>query len=121
MKSVMSFPERGKWGDSRWRGNCSGHVIRELVEHFRPQTFVDACEGSGTSGDVCRELGVQYVGLDLHKGNDFTRDFVLAALPWEQGADVAFSHPPYHSMIQYSGNVYPVVDGNDTSKCADID
>jgi hypothetical protein len=63
--------------------------------------FVDACEGSGTSGDVCRELGCQYVGLDLHKGNDFTKDSILTSLPRE--ADTCFTHLPYADMIQYSG------------------
>ncbi|AJF08165.1 hypothetical protein [Geoalkalibacter subterraneus] len=99
MHSLLSFKDRGKWGDSRWRGNCSGHVIRELVDHFCPSLFVDVCEGSGTSRDVCKELGVEYVGLDLHRGQDFTRDFVLKFLP--RPADMAFSHPPYGAMIDY--------------------
>ena len=116
MKSVMSFEERGKWGDAKWRGNTSGHVIREMIEHFKPKLFVDACEGSGTSGDVCRDMGVEYIGLDLYKGNDFTKDDILAQLP--RPADIVFTHPPYHSMIEYSGNVYgnKALDG-DTSRC----
>ena len=28
MKSVMSFPERGNYGKSSWRGNTSGYVIK---------------------------------------------------------------------------------------------
>ena len=48
MKSVMSFPERGNYGNSNWRGNTSGYVIKELIQHFNPKLFVDACEGSGT-------------------------------------------------------------------------
>lgn len=99
MKSIISFPDRGPWGDSKWRGNCSGHVIRELIEHYRPRLFVDACEGSGTSGEVCRDLGVEYVGLDIHKGFDFTRDSILKHLPRQ--ADVVFTHPPYWDMIDY--------------------
>jgi hypothetical protein len=31
MKSVMSFPERGNYGKSNWRGNTSGYVIKELI------------------------------------------------------------------------------------------
>jgi len=117
MKSIMSFPDRGHWGKSNWRGNTSGHIIREMIEHFKPSLFVDACEGSGTSGDVCREMGVEYVGLDLHKGQDFTKDYILDFLPRE--ADICFTHPPYHSMIEYSGKVYGncALDG-DTSRCA---
>lgn len=116
MKSVMSFPERGNYGDSKWRGNTSGFVIKELIEHFNPKLFVDACEGSGTSRDVCKEMGVAYVGLDLYKGQDFTRDYILNQLP--QPADICFTHPPYHNMIKYSGSVYgdKILEG-DTSHC----
>lgn len=116
MQSVVSYPDRGKWGKSNWRGNTSGHIIVDLIDHFKPQLFVDVCEGGGTSRDVCHDMGVQYVGLDLHKGNDFTRDFVLSQLP--RPADICFSHPPYANMIQYSGSVWGdgPIDG-DTSLC----
>jgi len=126
MNSVISFPDRGKWGDSKWRGNCSGHVIRNLVEHFRPKTFVDICEGSGTSGDVCREMGVKYLGLDLHKGQDFTKDPVLSACVAAFGgpAEMSFSHFPYAAMIDY-GQVGkfsdPSLVSRDTSRCSTID
>jgi len=116
LKSVVSYPERGKWGDAKWRGNTSGFIIVDLINQFKPKLFVDVCEGSGTSGDVCRDLGVQYVGLDLYKGDDFTKQFVLSKLPRE--ADICFSHPPYANMIQYSGSVWgdtPIKD--DVSLC----
>ncbi len=109
MKSVMSFPNRGPWGKSSWRGNTSGHVIKEMIEHFNPKLFVDACEGSGTSGDVCRDMGIDYVGLDLYKGQDFTKDDILTQLP--RPADIVFTHPPYHCLhpdslvVQYNGTV----------------
>ena len=117
MKSVMSFPNRGPWGKSNWRGNTSGHVIREIVEHFQPKLFVDACEGSGTSRDVCRDMGIDYVGLDLFNGQDFTRDSILSSL--SRPADVVFTHPPYHDMITYSGEVYGHELDGDTSRCVD--
>lgn len=101
MKSIISFPERGKWGNPKWRGNCSGHVQRELIEHFRPKLFVDICEGGGTSRDVCRDLGIEYRGFDLHTGTDFTSDYILRLLGFH--ADLVFSHPPYGAMIDYTG------------------
>ena len=100
--SVVNYPSRGHWGDSSWRGNTSGHIIVDLIESFKPALFVDVCEGGGrsaTSADVCREMGVEYIGLDLHKGNDFTRDYILAQLP--RPADLTFSHPPYFDMVLY--------------------
>lgn len=117
MKSVISYPNRGHWGKNDWRGNMSGYVVKDLIEHFRPKLFVDACEGSGTSGDVCREMGIEYVGLDLYKGNDFTKDSIITQLP--RPADICFTHPPYHNMITYSGEVYgsKAIEG-DTSRCA---
>lgn len=116
MNSVLSFPERGPYGKSSWRGNTSGYVLKELFEHFRPQTVADLCEGSGTTGDVCKEMGIDYVGLDLFKGNDFTKDYALKAIGHE--CDLTFSHFPYHDMIAYSGQVWgdKKIDG-DTSHC----
>lgn len=116
MRSVISYPNRGPWGKSDWRGNMSGFAVKDLIEHFRPKLFVDACEGSGTSGDVCREMGIEYVGLDLYKGNDFTKDDILTQLP--RPADICFSHFPYWDMIKYSGQVYgdKPLEG-DTSYC----
>ncbi len=120
MKSVMSFPERGNYGNSNWRGNTSGYVIKELIQHFNPKLFVDACEGSGTSKDVCREMGIEYVGLDLYKGQDFTKDYILTQLP--RPADICFTHPPYHDMIAYSGSVYgKEILAGDTSHCRNVE
>jgi len=116
MTSIMSFPERGNYGNNKWRGNTSGFVIKEIIEHFKPKLFVDVCEGSGTSRDVCKELKIDYVGLDLYKGQDFTKDYILTQLPRQ--ADVCFSHFPYHDMIKYSGEVYGDIPLNgDTSRC----
>ncbi|MDO3380424.1 hypothetical protein [Geoalkalibacter halelectricus] len=122
MNSLLSYPDRGHWGDSKWRGNCSGYVIKDLVEHFQPKLFVDVCEGSGTSRDVCTELGIDYVGLDLHKGQDFTKDFVRGFLP--RPADVCFSHPPYGAMIRYNEVGHwqdPDLQKSDLSECNSAD
>lgn len=99
MNSVVSYQSRGKGGNNKWRGNLSGELIRDLIKHFAPAHFVDICEGSGTSGDVCKELGVRYTGLDLHKGFDFTTNSVLRAIG--NPADLVFSHPPYFNMVDY--------------------
>lgn len=119
MNSIISFPERGNWGDASYRGNCSGHIQRELIEQYNPQYFVDVCEGSATSRDVCNELGIQYTGLDLRHGNDYTHDYVLSQL--SRPADMVFSHPAYHDMIQYSGNMWGSENSNDHSRCENVD
>lgn len=122
MKSVISFPDRGHWGNPGWRGNCSGHVVRTLIDQFKPKLFMDACQGSGTSEDVCRELGIQYVGLDLHQGQDFTKDYLLSFLP--RPADLTFAHPPYWSAIDYrTVGLYhdKTLIARDTSGCETIE
>ena len=113
MKSLVSYPERGIWGKSNWRGNCSGYLIKDIILQFKPSYFVDICEGSGTSGDVCKEMGIEYTGLDLNSGFDFTFDYVLKRL--KRPADIVFSHPPYHDMIKYSDNI------RDTSRCFSVE
>lgn len=104
MISILSFPDRGPYGKSSWRGNTSGRVIKALLEFFKPSLFVDPAEGGGTSRDVAKEMGIQYVGLDLHSGFNLLKDRLIEKLPRE--ADYCFFHSPYHSIIQYSGNVW---------------
>jgi len=121
--SVVSYPDRdNRFGNNKYRGNCSGLMIKDIINFFKPKLFVDACEGGKTSRDVCKALGINYVGLDLFNGNDFTKDSILAELPYE--ADVCFSHPPYHNMIEYSGSQWGKGNGNvegDTSHCKSVD
>ena len=72
--SIISFPQRGGWGQFSYRGNCSGFVQKSLIETFRPGYFVDPAEGGGTSRDVCRQMGVKYTGLDLSTGFNLLKD-----------------------------------------------
>lgn len=100
MQSIISYPERGKWGDSSYRGNCSGHVIKDLILHFypnsKPKRFVEVFSGGGTGLDVARELGItNSVHLDLNTGWNALKD----EIPY--GSDFVFSHPPYWDIIRY--------------------
>lgn len=104
MQSILSYPDRGPWGNSRWRGNASGHIYRDLFLQLKPKSFVDPMVGSGTSIEVATEMGIRCWGLDLHSGFNALRDSILAATGQE--VDLCVSHPPYGSMIQYSGNVW---------------
>lgn len=57
--------------------------------------------GSGTSVEVANEMGIEAHGLDLHQGfNAVTMD-ILSTVGKE--GDLVWSHPPYGSMIKYSG------------------
>jgi len=105
--SVLSFPERGEWGDKKWRGNCSGYVYRHLFNLLTPRTMVDPMVGSGTSVQVAEEMGIEALGLDLHSGFDILKDRIRDRLPahWN-GADLVLSHPPYLDIVRYSGSVW---------------
>lgn len=118
--SIVSYPERGKWGKSSWRGNCSGHVYKDLFERLRPSVFVDPMVGSGTSIEVASEMGIEAHGLDLHQGFNAIRDSIVGAVG--KTADLVVSHPPYGGMVIYSGKVW----GNeahpdDLSRCESDD
>lgn len=114
--SILSFPDRGKWGDRNWRGNCSGHIYKELLTSLKPRVFVDPMVGSGTSIEVAREMGVEAHGLDLHSGFNILRDSILDRVG--KPADLVLSHPPYGGMIIYSGDVWgSEAHPDDLSRC----
>jgi hypothetical protein len=101
LTSIMNYPDRGKWGDSSYRGNCSGYVIKDLLQHFKPKGFMEIFAGGGTGFDVARELGYQNsLHLDLNPrwgGFNVLKDEI------PEGTDFCFMHYPYHDIIQYSG------------------
>jgi hypothetical protein len=100
MQSILSYPERGKWGKASYRGNCSGFVIRDLLLHFfpnsQPKKFIEVFSGGGTGQDVAMELGIKNsVHLDLNNGWNALKD----KIPY--GSDFIFSHPPYWNIVSY--------------------
>jgi len=129
MSSVLNYSDRGPYGDARYRGNCSGRLVRDLLLHYRPELFCDVTLGGGTSADVVRELAPTglprlFVGLDLRLGFNLLRDRLADRLPG--GADLIFFHPPYHTMIPYSGPGGVWGQGrahhpDDLSRCADYE
>ena len=106
--SVVSYPNRGKWGKSSWRGNTSGWIVKDFIESYTRGTeyplFGDPAVGGGTSRDVAEEMGIECVCLDLHSGFNLLRDSLIDNLPRE--ADLLHFHPPYASMLGYSGFLY---------------
>ncbi len=100
MQSVISYKDRGKYGNSLYRGNCSGYVIKDLIEHFypgtKPKKFVEIFSGGGTGKDVAKELNIKNsIHLDLNNGWDALIDEIPT------GSDFVFSHPPYWDIINY--------------------
>lgn len=117
MDSIVSFPDRGHWGDPKWRGNTSGRVYQALFEHFRPKSFCDPMMGSGTAIEVAREMGIEAYGFDLHSGFDILHESLLQRIG--KPVSMCVSHPPYGDLILYSGEVWGrEPDPHDLSRCA---
>ena len=38
MQSIVSYKERGPYGKSSYRGNCTGYIIKDLIEQFYPKS-----------------------------------------------------------------------------------
>jgi hypothetical protein len=96
LASVVSYPDRGPWGDNRYPGNCSGYLLIDLCTTYRPRTVLDPMEGGGTSREVCADMDILYAGFDLRTGTDSLHDDIGGDY------DLIFWHPPYHDMKVYT-------------------
>lgn len=99
LTSIHATPGRGEYGDSNYRGNCSGLLIRDLLRFYQPRRVLDPMEGGGTCRDVCHELGILYVGRDLKTGSDATDPVAFEKLG---RFDFIWVHPPYWQMVRYN-------------------
>jgi len=116
LTSIVSYEDRNKWGDSNYRGNCSGELIKELLDYFKPKMAFDPMVGGGTFKDVCEDLQIDNICRDLNPkwgGWNALEDEI------EQSSDFIFWHPPYHNIIKYSGNMWGEPDKRDLSRCID--
>jgi len=130
LTSFMAFPDRGEGGNSSWRGNCSPKVVEAVAKYVMDSkqyygkdvsdfTLLDPMSGSGTSKFAADKLGIRSVLYDLNPnapqgrgGWNALRDDV------DESADIVFFHPPYHTMIAYSGNMWGNPHPDDLSRCS---
>jgi SAM-dependent methyltransferase len=99
LTSIHATNGRGGYGDARYRGNCSGLLIRDLLCYYRPKRVLDPMCGGGTCPDVCAELGIESRALDIKRGFDAANSSHFRNL----GAfDFIWLHPPYWRMIHYN-------------------
>lgn len=99
LTSVHSVRPRGPYGDSRYRGNCGGFLIRDLLRYFKPRRVLDPMSGSGTCRDVCRELEIACEAMDIRRERDAADPASYANLA---PVDFVWMHPPYWRMIRYN-------------------
>lgn len=104
MNSVVSYPDRGNYGNNKYRGNCSGHLIEDLIKQYKLQGLSDYMVGSGTTEDVCRVLDIPGTYLDLNRGYD------MLSMDIPERAQNIFWHPPYDDIVIYSDVMYKAND-----------
>jgi hypothetical protein len=76
--------------------------------------------GGGTSVEVARSMRIEAHGLDLHSGFNILKQRILDVV--SKPSDLVLSHPPYHNMVVYSGNVWGrEAHPDDLSRCASED
>ncbi len=112
--TIVSYTDRGIWGNNKYRGNCSGKIIKDIIEtpcyHILDKnghpisSLSDYMVGSGTTEDVCSEMGVSGTYLDLNRGFD------MMTMEIPERPENIFWHPPYGQMIVYSDNMYKATD-----------
>lgn len=102
LTSVVSYPERGPYGDPSFRGNCTGMLIKDLLLYYRPGKVLDPMEGGGTCREVCCDIGIAYAGTDLSEGMNMYSEGFISFTESHQPVDFIFWHPPYGPMIRYS-------------------
>lgn len=114
-ETVLSFPDRGPWGSSSYRGNCSGWIPAFFANLYQAKRVAEIFAGSGTTSDVCKDMGLEYVGIDLNP-NPVRADIVsMDILDTNEelpggfySADMLFLHPPYPGInnVRYSGAMW---------------
>ncbi len=95
----------GRQGDEKYPGVTPSHVVWNLVERYCPTTglVVDPFCGSGTTLDVCRDLGRKSRGFDLAPTRPDIERADARKLPIDNAkASLVFMDPPYGTHIDYS-------------------
>lgn len=101
LTSLYHRSDRGSYGDPRYPGNCSGELIKDLLQYFRPKTVFDPMTGSKTCRDVCDELNIRCTSTDIRLGFDACDpDNYEGIGPF----DFVWLHPPYWRQKVYSND-----------------
>lgn len=106
MKSIVSYPDRGQYGNSRYRGNATGKLLLDLHKVYRFNEISDYMSGSFTTYDVSQDLGIRSNCYDLNalKGDNSKFDLVVDDI--KERNQFIYWHPPYWDIIKYSGSMY---------------
>lgn len=100
MQSIVSYPDRGTYGNNRYRGNCSGRLIEDIIDQYHLDSLSDFMVGGGTTEDVVKAKNLKGTFADLNRGFD------MLSMEIPERPKNIFWHPPYHDMVVYSDNMY---------------
>jgi DNA modification methylase len=92
-------------GSKTYKGATPSYVIWNVVHRFSApdDTVVDPFCGSGTTLDVCRDLGRKGIGFDVAPARDDVKNADARSLPLKNGSvDLVFMDPPYADNLEYS-------------------
>jgi len=92
-------------GDKEYVGATPSWVIWQLLQRYtrKGDLIVDPMCGSGTTIDVCADLGRKARGFDLQPTRPDIERADARSLPMDADiADFAFVDPPYSTHIDYS-------------------
>ncbi|MEL7471772.1 MAG: DNA methyltransferase [Planctomycetota bacterium] len=98
---------RGTQGDPLYTGATPSWVIWQVLTRFtrEGERVLDPMCGSGTTLDVCRDLGRRGRGFDIAPSRDDIEPADARSLPIEdESADCVFIDPPYSTHVRYSGH-----------------
>lgn len=107
--SIVSYGENGRdkrYGSNKYRGNTDGNIVKDFLSYCeckmgKIETCSDYMVGSGTTADVCKELGISGTYWDLSMG----KNLLDPELEIPDRPQTIFWHPPYsaHIGIPYAG------------------
>jgi DNA modification methylase len=94
-------------GDGQYAGVTPSYVIWNVIQRYtKPgDTVLDPMCGSGTTLDVCKDLGRVGVGFDLKANRSDIKVGDARNVPLANSSvDLIFLDPPYSNHIKYSGD-----------------
>lgn len=95
----------GEQGSQQFRGATPSYVVWNVVHRFtKPgEKVLDPFCGSGTTLDVCRDLGRTGIGFDLAPQRPDIEQADARSLPLKkESVDLVFMDPPYADNLDYS-------------------
>jgi DNA modification methylase len=98
---------KGMQGHRDYKGATPSWVIWQLLQRYTREgdTVLDPMCGSGTTLDVCADLGRKGIGFDVAPFRRDIKQNDARKLPLpKESVDFAFIDPPYSTHIKYSGH-----------------